>query len=195
MKKITIDIFNGEYIITGDIEDAIIKKRRARSNFASIGANFDKAGEISIPLSTNENNTDQQYALLQKLLSKFDISKVKTKQAEKILADYDRERQNFIDFSIKAKNIRNNQHEGNDFEVFAKILKDKLIRDLYTLQMLSAYHLAFAQNACNFSVPGSGKTSIVYGAYAYINSLGPNHNKFVDIIGRWTYSFIYSLGR
>ncbi len=35
-------------------------------------------------------------------------------------------------------------------------------RRLYTLQMLSAYHMAFAQNACNFSVPGAGKTSIVY---------------------------------
>ena len=103
MKKITIDIYDGAYFITGDIEDAIIKKRRARSNFASIGANFDKTGEISIPLSTKENNTDQQYALLQKLLSKFNISKVKTKQAEMMLADYDRERQNFIDFSIKAK--------------------------------------------------------------------------------------------
>lgn len=180
MKKITLDVHNDAYIITGDIEDAIIKKRRARSNFSSIGANFETAGEISIPLSTKENTADQQYALIQKLLSKFNIAEVKTKQAAKILADYDKERQNFVDFSIKAKNIRNNQHEGNDFGDFAKILKSKLIRDLYTLQMLSAYHLAFAQNACNFSVPGSGKTSIVYGAYAYLNSLPPEHNKFVD---------------
>ena len=41
-----MDIKNNKYIITGDIEDTIIKKRRARSNFASIGAIFDKAGEI-----------------------------------------------------------------------------------------------------------------------------------------------------
>lgn len=180
MKKITLDVHNDAYIITGDIEDAIIKKRRARSNFASIGANFEIAGEISIPLITKENTKDQQYALIQKLLSKFNIAEVKTKQATEMLADYDKERQNFVDFSIKAKNIRNNQHEGNDFGDFAKILKDKLIRDLYTLQMLSAYHLAFAQNACNFSVPGSGKTSIVYGAYTYLNNLPPDHNKFVD---------------
>ena len=48
-------------------------------------------------------------------------------------------------------------------------------RELYNLQMLSAYHLAFSQNACNFSVPGAGKTSIVYGAYAYLKNL-PNDN-------------------
>ncbi len=180
MKKITLDVHNDAYIITGDIEDAIIKKRRARSNFASIGANFETAGEISIPLITKENTADQQYALMQKLLSKFNIAEVKTKHATKILADYDRERQNFVDFSIKAKNIRNNQHEGDDFGDFVKVLEGKLIRELYTLQILSAYHLAFAQNACNFSVPGSGKTSIVYGAFAYLNSLPPNHNKFID---------------
>jgi len=180
MKKITIDVHNDTYIITGDIEDAIVKERRARSNFASIGANFETVGEISIPLTTKENTVDQQYALIQKLLSKFNITYVKTKQATEILADYDRERQDFLDFSIKAKNIRNNQHEGNDFRDFVKVLKGKLIREFYNLQLLSAYHLAFAQNACNFSVPGSGKTSIVYGAYTYLNSLPTNHNKFVD---------------
>jgi len=180
MNKVTVDVKDNTYIITGDIEDAIIKKRRARSNFESIGTNFETSGQITIPLSTKENNQDQQYALIQKLLNKFSITEAKTKQAEELLADYDRERQNFADFSIKAKNIRDNQHEGREFADFSKVLKSKLIRDLYTLQLLSAYHLAFAQNACNFSVPGAGKTSIVYGAYAYLNSLQPVNNKYVD---------------
>jgi len=180
MNKVTVDVKDNTYIITGDIEDAIIKRRRARSNFESIGANFETSGQITIPLSTKENDQDQQYALIQKLLNRFNITEEKTKQAEGLLADYDREKQNFADFSIKAKNIRNNQHEGNEFEDFSKVLKSKLIRDLYTLQLLSAYHLTFAQNACNFSVPGAGKTSIVYGAYAYLNSLPPDNSKYVD---------------
>ena len=180
MNKVTVDVKDNTYIITGDIEDDIIKKRRAKSNFESIGANFETSGQIIIPLSTKENNQDQQYALIQKLLNKFSITEEKTKQAEELLADYDRERQNFEDFSIKAKNIRDNQHEGSEFEDFSKVIKSKLIRDLYTLQLLSAYHLAFAQNACNFSVPGAGKTSVVYGAYAYLNSLPPDNNKYVD---------------
>lgn len=50
----------------------------------------------------------------------------------------------------------------------------------YPLQMLSAYHLAFSQNACNFSVPGAGKTSIVYGAYAYLKKLPADSLKKVD---------------
>ena len=56
------------------------------------------------------------------------------------------------------------------------LVKNMQTRRLYTLQMLSAYHMAFAQNACNFSVPGAGKTSIVYGAYAYLKHL-PESNQ------------------
>jgi len=48
--------------------------------------------------------------------------------------------------------------------------------------LLSAYHLAYSQNACNFSVPGAGKTSIVYAAYSHLNSFIETHKKFVDKI-------------
>ena len=42
--------------------------------------------------------------------------------------------------------------------------------------------MAFAQNACNFAVPGAGKTSIVYGAFAYLKSLSEDHPKHIDKI-------------
>lgn len=40
--------------------------------------------------------------------------------------------------------------------------------------------MAFAQNSCNFSVPGAGKTSVVYGAYAYLKNLPATNPKHVD---------------
>ena len=40
--------------------------------------------------------------------------------------------------------------------------------------------MAFGQNSCNFAVPGAGKTSIVYGAYAYLKSLPPTDPKHVN---------------
>lgn len=87
----------------------------------------------------------------------------------------------FAEFSAQAENIRNNHPVVADFQAF----KDSLIvnmpnRRLYALQLLSAYHLAFAQNACNFSVPGAGKTSVVYGAYAYLKNLPKSDPKHVD---------------
>ncbi len=89
----------------------------------------------------------------------------------------------FAKYSNNALEIRNNNCNVDDFRNFKDSVQNKLVgRVLYPLQFLSSYHLAFSQNACNFSVPGAGKTSIVYGAYAYLNSLPKNDNKFVDTI-------------
>lgn len=88
----------------------------------------------------------------------------------------------FQDFSAQAKRIWEGSYDIIEFEKFTKILNTNLERKLYRLQLLSAYHMAFSQHSCNFSVPGSGKTSIVYGAYSYLNSLEINHDKYVNKI-------------
>lgn len=94
---------------------------------------------------------------------------------------YYQEEKNFEEFSKKALDIRNNECDINEFKVFKDSLIDNLPnRTLYDLQMLAAYHLAFSQNACNFSVPGAGKTSVVYGAYAYLKNLEEDDTKKVD---------------
>ncbi len=94
---------------------------------------------------------------------------------------YYQEERNFEEFSQKALNIRNNECDIDEFKAFKDSLIDNLPnRTLYDLQMLAAYHLAFSQNACNFSVPGAGKTSVVYGAYAYLHNLEEADSKKVD---------------
>ena len=76
----------------------------------------------------------------------------------------------FKEFSQNAKNIWENSYDSDDFDEFCKVIKEQLpARKLYKLQTLSGYHMAFSKNACNFSVPGAGKTSIVYSAFAYLN--------------------------
>lgn len=96
---------------------------------------------------------------------------------------YYEEEQNFADFSKKALDIRNNDCNIEEFKKFKDSLIDNMRnRTLYELQMLAAYHLAFSQNACNFSVPGAGKTSVVYGAYAYLHNLPEGDTKKVDRI-------------
>lgn len=96
---------------------------------------------------------------------------------------YYEEEQNFANFSKKALDIRNNDCDIEEFKKFKDSLIDNMQnRTLYELQMLAAYHLAFSQNACNFSVPGAGKTSIVYGAYAYLHNLPEGDTKKVDRI-------------
>ena len=124
--------------------------------------------------------------------------------SEEIKAFEDRE-QSFAEFSKKAKDIRENHPVVSEFEDFKEsLVKNMQTRRLYTLQMLSAYHMAFAQNACNFSVPGAGKTSIVYGAYAYLKHLPESNPKHVDKLliigplssfGPWEHEYQECFGR
>ena len=88
----------------------------------------------------------------------------------------------FKNFSKKAVEIWNDKFESSEFKTFADVISDKLVRTLYPLQLKSAFHIAFSQNSCNFSVPGAGKTSIVYAAYSYLNSLEETDAKHVNKI-------------
>lgn len=91
------------------------------------------------------------------------------------------EEEKFQEFADKARSIRDNNCNKTDFADFINSVSRNLCnRSLYQLQLLSAYHLAFSQNACNFSVPGAGKTSVVYGAFAYLSNLGKEDKKYVD---------------
>lgn len=91
------------------------------------------------------------------------------------------EQERFVEFSQRAREIWNNNLDNAEFAEFVNSLEQTFPeRRLYRLQLLAAYHLAFSQNAANFSVPGAGKTSIVYGAYAYLKSLPFDHPKHVN---------------
>ncbi len=181
--NILINIINNRFVLTGDI-NYIKHKRRAKNNFLSISAVIEE-NIILIPFSSEEypneyDDKEKQYKSILKLLDKFDIEYEKTEEAKIFLDDIDKKNKNFLEFSIKAKNIRNNKHENEDFKNFTNIIEKVLVRVPYKLQLLSAYHLAFSQNACNFSVPGAGKTATVYCAYTYLKSLLDDNSKKVD---------------
>lgn len=74
----------------------------------------------------------------------------------------------FIEFSEKARLIRNDIHDLNDFKVFSETILE-MNRKLRPFQLLSAYHLAYSQNGGNFSVPGAGKTTVILAAYYYLH--------------------------
>lgn len=99
----------------------------------------------------------------------------------KEIKEYSEKEEQFARFAKAAEEIKANNCNKEEFAYFADILdKNMLARHLYPLQLLSAYHLAFSQNGCNFSVPGAGKTSIVYGAYTYLKYQTKDIVKRVD---------------
>lgn len=103
-------------------------------------------------------------------------------ESDKMLNQLYNEEKNFQEFSKKAEQIWNNSYDKDNFIEFTNILNNNMNRKLYSLQLLAAYHLTFSQNACNFSVPGAGKTSIVYGTYTYLSNLETDNQKHIDKI-------------
>lgn len=95
-----------------------------------------------------------------------------------------------------------NQEESviNGFKIFEKIVNRELKRKLRPLQMWGAFHLCMMNKAANFSVPGTGKTSIVYGAYSFLSSSEKDEVSKVVVIGpknsflAWKDEFVANFG-
>jgi SNF2 family DNA or RNA helicase len=183
--KITIDINTDKKIfeLTGDL-DALRKNRRLMLRFKRIGF---ISNENTIEVPFRRETQIKTFEELKGILKQFEFKTNDSKNVDIELNSYQREQEQFAIFSENAKKIRNNEFKDNpilieQFRKFQNILNTEFDskRKLYRLQLLSSFHMAFSQNSCNFAVPGAGKTSIVYGAYAYLKSLPDQDPKHVD---------------
>jgi len=179
MPRITLDTDEAQQrvILTGDTAVLLSDRYAARylKDFLSPSLS---PGEISI--STTENGIETTLGRIRSMLKKYGYEEEATPTLRTLLAGFYQEEANFEDFSKEALNIRNNNCDVEEFRQFTAAVENSFpVRRLYERQLLSAYHLAFAQNACNFSVPGAGKTTIVYAAYAFLKALPDDNSKQV----------------
>jgi len=176
--SIDFDSTKNEIHLLGDIT-ALQKHRYAWRYVRDYLHPLVDAESIIIPVG--ESEPFAVMSNISSMLSKYGFSETQSESSEKIVQDYYTEEKNFEEFSAKALHIRNNECDKDDFAKFTNSVAEHLTsRSLYPLQLLAAYHMAFSQNACNFSVPGAGKTSIVYGAYAYLHHLPEEDAKHID---------------
>lgn len=179
--SIDINIDKNVFLLNGEI-DSIMGNRRLLLRFKRLG--FEKEGDtIQIPF--RKETQVKTLNELKRILSKFDFDISLKESTKQELASFQREEEQFDLFSENARRIRNDEFHDNpelvsQFDKFQSVLGKELKRTLYPLQLLSSFHMAFSQNSCNFAVPGAGKTSIVYGAYAYLKSLPPSDPKHVN---------------
>lgn len=185
MREILIDINSFDnhhhFIIDGFFEE-ISKNKKLILSFKRFGYSINNKTFL-IPF--REENQILILKELKELFEKFGYSIQLSNNTIKDVESFDREENKFDEFSQKADSIRNDEFEKypeliEDFKKFQSVIDKELKRTLYPLQLLSAFHLAFSQNSCNFAVPGAGKTSIVYAAYSYLKSLPIDDEKHVD---------------
>lgn len=163
--------------ITGDIGSIFANRRASRylKDTFKYSATGDKL-QLNI-----DGDINKAIDRIRKICEYISAEMVFSGRVSEAVNNYASEEAKFHEFSEKARMIRNNECDINDFKAFVDSVSSNLRnRTLYKLQLLSAYHLAFSQNSCNFSVPGAGKTSIVYGAFAYLSHISKSDKKYVD---------------
>lgn len=178
MKKLCLESNenSSELTVTGDI-DAIFGNRRA-ARYLKDTLKFNRTEDTLVIVTDDINKCIDR---IKKICEYISAELCFSDNVSDAVNQYAMEEEKFAEFSEKARKIRDNHCEKDDFKAFVDSVSVNLRnRSLYELQLLSAYHLAFAQNACNFSVPGAGKTSVVYGAFAYLSNLAPTDKKYVD---------------
>lgn len=180
MSELKISYFGNKVEIKGDID--IFNKPKLR-HWLKTDFERDFSDNSKIVLLKDEFlDSEYLYKFQKSIIKKLKNVNIKfDNEFNDVIEIEINNQQNFIDFSNEAKAIWENKYNVEEFEKFCNIIEKKLKnRRLYKLQALSGYHMSFSQNSCNFSVPGAGKTSIVYSAYAYLNSLNDFSNKFVN---------------
>ena len=58
----------------------------------------------------------------------------------------------------------------NEFEIFKTIVNQEITRPLKVEQEKASFFMTIMKRAANFSVPGAGKTAMIYGTFAYLSS-------------------------
>lgn len=106
---------------------------------------------------------------IKKLAEKLDVNV----DVDVNVSQYINKVNSYIDYKYTVGNdIKNDDLRFNEkYLEFQKIVDERLERQLRSKQMKDAFYLTMMQKSGNFSVPGSGKTSTVYGMYAYLNAV------------------------
>ncbi len=179
---LTFEINNSKIVCKGDYD--LLMKNRNKVKLTSYGYKL-KLTKDSLLISHEDFPADESFHSFYKLIKKSFEKKAEInfgKDLSDKVENEINEEEAFIKFKDKAKEIWYGEVDRDELNEFANVLKNQLTRRLYDLQLKSAYHLAISQNSCNFSVPGAGKTSIVYGAYAYLkntNDIKKRVNKLI----------------
>ena len=201
MKELKLSsVENDSYQLNGAVKE-LLANRRAKMMMRTQLPYTETDDAI---IFKSESSIEKVAATLKVIANYIDARVVYDAETGSALAEYKMREEDFLRFSENAKNIKDNHCDPIAFKEFTDILDEKMpARILYPLQLLSAYHLAFSQNSCNFSVPGAGKTSIVYGAYTYLkhcqdaskrvdkiliigplSSFGPWENEYEECFGK-----------
>lgn len=111
----------------------------------------------------------------EELKIRFVVSELLRKYIEKYYLD-------LSELAAEGRKIKDHEYlkANTDFIEFTNTVQNLLKRPLKLAQLEAAYHIVKLRRTMNFSVPGSGKTSAILGAYEFLHNLDQSDPNYVD---------------
>ena len=186
-----------------DIKDGRLRITEIDDNFSPIHTSqLRYFGFMKISPSEYLAITESSDQIIRKVLDYFSEAQVFFELSDECLKKTDlfiSRKERFNKKIAKAQNFKNGIFDKEDFRLFNIFLDKHIKRKLLDHQRKAAYHLLLIQNGANFSVPGSGKTSVVLAVYEKLRLDGLVNTIFVvgptACFGPWKNEFIETLGR
>ncbi len=148
------------------------------------------------------SETNSQPELLQKLLSYFSDMGEEVEvsnSCQELINRSNKQKEQMGIMLQRAQNFKDGHFDEMDFLNFNNFLGNYLTRKLRDHQKKAAYHLLLVGNGANFSVPGSGKTSVILAVYEKLRCEGLVNTLFVigppACFSPWQNEFLETLGR
>jgi len=196
----TIDIQN-ETLTISDYETKLETHHFHQLNYWGFQS-AESSGEL-----ISHQNFSQTIIKLIEYLNKEGISFELSKSCKSYYDQLVKEDEEFRAHIEKARLYKNSEFDEKELNEFISFLRKNIYRKLKEHQVKAALHLSYIKHGANFSVPGSGKTSVVLTVFERLrledkvntlfvigplSSFGPWRNEFKETLGREPDSYIFA---
>lgn len=169
----TIVVSNGKLTIADPLN---LLKGRHHSQMAYFGFEY----QVGAGLYTGKS--DDLFGLLQKTSSYFSSSNIPyelTSEAKELQAKITGRREELSRSMNAGRLFKSGLSKPAETKSFMEFISKQLPRQMKEHQIKAALHILSVRNGANFSVPGSGKTTVILSIFSWLRSKGAVNSLFV----------------
>ncbi len=184
----------GEQLVIAGGEDVLTGRHRSQLAYWGFSADQSPARLVARPVNI--------HGTLDKVLTYFGKHGIAHELAAEVAvsrAALEGLRTELREATANGARFKDGKLSAADSAAFLSFVAERIPRKLKEHQLKAALHLLAVTNGANFSVPGSGKTTVVLAVYAWLKSLGEVNALFVvgppACFGPWRQEFTAVLGK
>ncbi len=164
-EKVILDIFKDGYVLKDYTKNHILKENFVRRKVEVL---IDK--KRGYPYLSGKNSYVTIERKMDRLKKVLKMRHVSFYESDAVKNKFQVEKYSINEFKKSGLTIKDNDSRWNkEFKNFSEIVNKETTRKLVDIQMKSAFYMYIQKRAANFSVPGSGKTAMLLGTFAYLN--------------------------